>query len=204
VWHGEQSILERYRDGAAGNQIHTRFEKGWKNAIFVLPEDEVRAGEIGKRNVEGARRSRLFAVAHQTSSAWLRAHSGWTALVAVCVDRGSPAVLARHRVISLKLSRMKFRQPYHTAKKMPPDEGANHLAEQEEARRLAYAQFCDFNPIAKTGAETHAMRLLLASGKPLPICTDSCFPCAPTPRTVNSSRSSSPCQRSFVASAISE
>jgi hypothetical protein len=36
------------------NQIHARFEKAdEKNAIFVLPEDEIRAREIVKEIVEG-------------------------------------------------------------------------------------------------------------------------------------------------------
>jgi len=39
------------------NQIHARFEKtDGKNAIFVLPEDEVRASEIVREIVEGAQR----------------------------------------------------------------------------------------------------------------------------------------------------
>jgi hypothetical protein len=36
------------------NQIHARFEKAdGKNAIFVLPEDEVRASEIVREIIEG-------------------------------------------------------------------------------------------------------------------------------------------------------
>jgi len=56
VWHGEQSYPgEMIEMALRENQIHTRFEKAdGKNAIFVLPEDEVRAGEIAREIVEGA------------------------------------------------------------------------------------------------------------------------------------------------------
>jgi len=56
VWHGEQSYPgEMIEMALRENQIHTRFEKAdEKNAIFVLPEDEVRASEIVREIVEGA------------------------------------------------------------------------------------------------------------------------------------------------------
>jgi len=115
----------------------------------------VRASEIVREIVEGAGGSRLFAVAHSKQAALgFRAHSGWTALIAVCADRGSPAVLARREFISLKLSTYEFRQPYHTAKKMPPDEGREFISRmQEEARRLLTTRSATFNRVAKTGAE---------------------------------------------------
>jgi hypothetical protein len=58
VWHGEQSYPgEMIEMALRENQIHTRFEKAdEKNAIFVLPEDEVRAREIVREIVEGAQR----------------------------------------------------------------------------------------------------------------------------------------------------
>ena len=99
-----------------------------------------------------------------------RAHSGWTALIAVCVDRGSPAVLARRRVHLVETFTYEFRQPYHTAKKMPPDEGREFISRmQEEARRLAYRAICDVqSELQKQGLKLTRCGLLLASGKALP------------------------------------
>ena len=100
-----------------------------------------------------------------------RAHSGWTALIAVCVDRGSPAVLARRRVHLVETFTYEFRQPYHTAKKMPPDEGREFISRmQEEARRLAYRAICDVqSELQKQGLKLTRCGLLLASGKALPV-----------------------------------
>src|SRR5258708_17846736 len=64
------------------------------------------------------RRSRFFAVAHSKEAAvGFRVHSGWAAAVAVCVEKGSPAVLARQRVHLVETFTYEFRQPYHTAEK---------------------------------------------------------------------------------------
>ena len=114
----------------------------------------------------------MFAVAHSKQAALgFRAHSGWTALVAVCVDRGSPAVLARHRVHLVETFTYEFRQPYHTAKKMPPDEGREFISRmQEEARRFAYRAICDVqSELQKQGLKLTRCGLLLASGKALPV-----------------------------------
>ena len=99
-----------------------------------------------------------------------RAHSGWTALVAVCVDRGLPTVLARQRIHLVETFTYEFRQPYHTAKKMPPDEGREFISRmQEEARRFAYRAICDVqSELQKQGLKLTRCGLLLASGKALP------------------------------------
>jgi len=47
-----------------------------------------------------------------------RVHSGWTALVAVCLEKGAPVILARQRVHLVETFTYEFRQPYHTAEKM--------------------------------------------------------------------------------------
>ena len=99
-----------------------------------------------------------------------RVHSGWTALVAVCVDRGLPTVLARQRIHLVETFTYEFRQPYHTAKKMPPDEGREFISRmQEEARRLAYSAIRDVqSDLQKQGLKLTLCGLLLASGRPLP------------------------------------
>jgi len=55
VWSSEDSYPgEMIEMALRENQIHARFEKAdGKNAIFVLPEDEVRASEIVREIIEG-------------------------------------------------------------------------------------------------------------------------------------------------------
>jgi hypothetical protein len=67
-----------------------------------------------------------------------RAHSGWTALVALSVSKGPPLVLARQRVHLVEVFTYEFRQPYHTAKKMPQGKARDFISRvQAEAKRLA-------------------------------------------------------------------
>ena len=56
VWSSEQSYVGHIIDLALReNRIHARLEKAeCRNAIFVLPEDEIRAREIVREVVEGA------------------------------------------------------------------------------------------------------------------------------------------------------
>lgn len=99
-----------------------------------------------------------------------RVHSGWAAVVAVSLEKGEPVVLSRERVHLVETFSYKFRQPYHTAKKMPVEKarafvaetlsGAKHLA----ARSLRSAQ----TNLEKKGYELARCALLLASGKALP------------------------------------
>jgi hypothetical protein len=99
-----------------------------------------------------------------------RAHSGWTALIALAVNNGVPTVLARERVHLVETFTYEFRQPYHTAEKLPPDDGRAFVSRvRTEARRLA------FDAIRKLKAELQEQGyalarcgLLLASGRPLP------------------------------------
>ena len=99
-----------------------------------------------------------------------RVHSGWAAAVAVCLEKGGPVVLSRQRVHLVETFTYEFRQPYHTAKKMPPDEGGEFISRmQEEARRLAYRAICEVqSDLQKQGLKLTRCGLLLASGKPLP------------------------------------
>jgi hypothetical protein len=99
-----------------------------------------------------------------------RAHSGWTALVALSVSKGVPSVLARQRVHLVETFTYKFRQPYHTAKRMLPDEGREFVARvKSEARRLAYHAIHELQSSLKAqGYELTRCGLVLASGRPLP------------------------------------
>src|SRR5258707_8799128 len=69
----------------------------------------------------------------------LRVHSGWAAVVAVCLDKGAPVVLVRQRVHLIETFTYEFRQPYHTAEKMLLGQAREFISRmQAEARRLAY------------------------------------------------------------------
>ena len=99
-----------------------------------------------------------------------RVHSGWAAVVAVCLDNSSPAVLARKRVHLVETFTYEFRQPYHTAEKMLQEQGREFISRmQAEARRLAYRAIRDIqSQLQKQGLKLTRCGLLLASGRPLP------------------------------------
>lgn len=100
----------------------------------------------------------------------LRVHSGWTALVVVCVENAGPVVLLRERPELVKTFSYKFRQPYHTAEKLPFARGREFISSvNTEARQLSYrALRAAQAESAKRGYHLTACGLLLASGRPLP------------------------------------
>jgi hypothetical protein len=103
-----------------------------------------------------------------------RAHSGWTALVALSVSKGAPCVLARQRIHLIQTFTYRFRQPYHTAKTMPLDEGRAFVAGvQTQARDLAYRAICELQEsLHAQGYRLMRSGLVLASGRPLPNLPD--------------------------------
>jgi len=104
------------------------------------------------------------------AAAGLRVHSGWAALVAVCLEKGAPVILARRRVHLVETFTYEFRQPYHTAKKMPLDKARDFVSRmQSEARRLAHRAILGMQSDLQTqGFALKSCGLLLASGRPLP------------------------------------
>jgi hypothetical protein len=99
-----------------------------------------------------------------------RVHSGWTALVAISLEDGSPQVLLRQRPHLVKTFTYEFRQPYHSAEKRPPAEGRSFiLTVRTEARRLAYQAIHSVQTsLQKQDYKLDRCGLLLASGRPLP------------------------------------
>jgi hypothetical protein len=99
-----------------------------------------------------------------------RVHSGWAAVVAVCVDKGAPVVLLRQRVHLVETFTYEFRQPYHTAGKMLLGQAREFIARmQAEARRLAYRAIREIESrTQEQGVKLTRCGLLLASGRPLP------------------------------------
>jgi len=111
-------------------------------------------------------------MAHSKQAALgFRVHSGWAAVVAVCLDRGLPVVLARQRVHLVETFTYEFRQPYHTAEKMPQGQAREFISRmQAEARRLAYRAVQELESrTQEQGVKLTRCGLLLASGRPLPV-----------------------------------
>ena len=99
-----------------------------------------------------------------------RAHSGWTSLVAVALEDGAPIVLLRRRPHLVKTFTFEFRQPYHTAEKVPRSEARGVIARiRTEARGLAFEAIRTVQKTLRTqGYMIKSCGLLLASGRPLP------------------------------------
>ncbi len=104
------------------------------------------------------------------TAAGFRVHSGWTALVAVCLEKGAPVILARQRIHLVDTFTYEFRQPYHTAERMPLDKARDFVSRmQSEARRLAHRAIVRMqSDLQKQGIGIKSCGLLLASGRPLP------------------------------------
>lgn len=99
-----------------------------------------------------------------------RVHSGWAAVVAVSLEKGAPAVLERKRAHLVKTFSYTFRQPYHTAEKMPLAEARKFVAQvQTEARQLAHRVIHGMqSDLERVEIRLTRANLLLASGRPLP------------------------------------
>jgi hypothetical protein len=99
-----------------------------------------------------------------------RVHSGWSALVAMCVEKGEPVVLLRARVHLVETFSYTFRQPYHTAKEMQPEEASAFIAQvRTKAQEFAFEAIRKLRATLKEGGyELRRGALLLASGRPLP------------------------------------
>lgn len=99
-----------------------------------------------------------------------RVHSGWTALVALFLEENEPTVLCRQRVPLVKTFSYKFRQPYHTAGKLPPIRARQFVDRvSKEARGLATRTLRDLQgDLEKDGHRLQQCAILLASGRQLP------------------------------------
>jgi hypothetical protein len=99
-----------------------------------------------------------------------RVHSGWSALVTVSLENGAPTVVSRERVHLVETFSYKFRQPYHTAGRMPLEKGRAFVeGSLSEAKRLAGSALRSTQKeLGNKGYELARGALLLASGKALP------------------------------------
>ncbi|MFY9802472.1 MAG: hypothetical protein WA211_14250 [Candidatus Acidiferrales bacterium] len=99
-----------------------------------------------------------------------RAHSGWTAVVALSVTKGVPNVLARQRVHLVEKFTYRLRQPYHTGERMPLDEARAFISRVEtQAEALALSAINELEKsLHEQGYELKRSGLVLASGRQLP------------------------------------
>ncbi len=91
-------------------------------------------------------------------------------MVAVALEDGLPVVLERRKLLLVKTFSYTFRQPYHTAEKMPlSDAGEFVRGVEQESRELALAGIGTLQrDLAKLKYKLTGAGLLLASGRPLP------------------------------------
>jgi len=99
-----------------------------------------------------------------------RVHSGWSALVTVSLENDVPRVVSRERVHLVETFIYKFRQPYHTAGRMPLEKARAFVeGSLSEAKRLAGGALRSTQKeLGNKGYELARSALLLASGKALP------------------------------------
>ena len=99
-----------------------------------------------------------------------RVHSGWAAVVAMWLEKGAPVVLERKRTHLVNTFTYTFRQPYHTAEKMPLADAREFISQVEkEARRLAHHAVQEMQgELERLEIKLTRGSLLLASGRPLP------------------------------------
>jgi hypothetical protein len=99
-----------------------------------------------------------------------RVHSGWTALVAVSLEKAVPTVLSRQRLQLVETFSYKFRQPFHTAETMRLEAARKFISGvRTEAEHIAYRSLRAVQrDLKKLGCQLDRVGLLLASGKPLP------------------------------------
>jgi hypothetical protein len=99
-----------------------------------------------------------------------RVHSGWCAGAVACLEKGIPNVLHRERLHLVEEFTYRFRQPYHTAQKMPVAEAYGFIT---KVRTTATELACLAIQRLQSDLEARGYRLsggalLLASGKLLP------------------------------------
>jgi len=106
----------------------------------------------------------------QAAAVGFRVHSGWAAAVVVCGPLEAPMVVDRRRIELVKAFTYTFRQPYHTAEKMPRPDAVKFIrGVRSEAKRLALSSLRALQKdLAEGDFKIVRGALLLASGRALP------------------------------------
>jgi hypothetical protein len=99
-----------------------------------------------------------------------RVHSGWSAIVAVFLEKSVPIVLRRQRAHLVKTFSYTFRQPYHTGEQLGFADAREFICGvRTEAEDLAYHALRAMQvDLEEQGYGLERCGLLLASGRPLP------------------------------------
>jgi hypothetical protein len=100
----------------------------------------------------------------------VRMHSGWGALVAICINAGSVEVLDRRRITITVPETPGAIQPYHYAKKLKLDQAEKFLVSCfAESQRLAFTALREVaEQLRERKYHVTGAAFLLASGRPLP------------------------------------
>jgi len=106
----------------------------------------------------------------QSASLGFRVHSGWAVAAVLCGPLDSPLVIERRRIQLVKTFTYTYRQPYHTAEKMPRKDAAKFVAGVlAEATRLALSSLRSLQKdLVEQDYKIARCALLLASGRALP------------------------------------
>lgn len=99
-----------------------------------------------------------------------RVHSGWAAMVAVSLEKSNPVVLCRERPHLVKIFNYSYRQPYHTAERMPLEEAHAFISQvRAEAKELARSSLRRMQArVREAGFDLSHCGALAASGRTLP------------------------------------
>ncbi len=99
-----------------------------------------------------------------------RAHSGWSALVAVAAGARWPVVIDRRRIELADAAILGSMQPYHAAEPMKLEDAEACIQRSiDQARLLAQrALHAAIDELRKSGHEVAGCGILLASGRPAP------------------------------------
>ena len=106
----------------------------------------------------------------QKAAIGFRVHSGWAAMVALSLDNGAPEILDRRKLLLVKTFSYTFRQPYHTAAKMPLADASEFVkGVEKESYELGAVGIRNLQiELKPLGFKLAGATLLLASGRELP------------------------------------
>jgi hypothetical protein len=106
----------------------------------------------------------------QSAAVGFRVHSGWAAGVVLCGPVEAPVVVERRKIQLVKIFTYAYRQPYHTAEKMPRQDATNFIrGVRSDAKRLAVSSLRSLRAdLAERDCKIVRSALLLASGRALP------------------------------------
>src|SRR5260370_14637974 len=107
----------------------------------------------------------------QTAALGFRVHSGCAAAVVLCGPLDARVVVDRRKIQLVKIFSYTFRQPYHTAAKMPRQDAIKFIrGVQSDAKRLALSSLRSLQTeLAEGDFKIVRSAVLLASGRALPV-----------------------------------